>query len=84
MPILLFLLITALDTEFYIFLLYTFLLFSPPTLETAQGLRTALIFRGAHQAKASSSQAHQATQVLHTLSIKRGVHQAEASFGNYT
>ena len=39
-------------------------------------IRTALIFRGAHQAKASSSQAHQATQVLHTLSIKRGVHQA--------
>ena len=76
MPILLFLLITALNTEFYIFLLYAFLLFSPPTLETAQVLRTALIFRGAHQAKASSSQAHQATQVLHTLSIKRGAHQA--------
>ena len=30
-------------------------------------IRTALIFRGAHQAKASSSQAHQAAQVLRTL-----------------
>ena len=36
MPILLFLLIIALNTGFYIFLLYAFLLFSPPTLETAQ------------------------------------------------
>ena len=45
-------------------------------IKLKQVLRTALIFRGAHQAKASSSQAHQATQVLHTLSIKRGVHQA--------
>ena len=39
-------------------------------------IRTLFISFGAHQAKASSSQAHQATQVLHTLSIKRGVHQA--------
>ena len=31
--------------------------------QAAQVLRTALIFRGAHQAKASSSQAHQAAQV---------------------
>ena len=30
-------------------------------------IRTALIFRGAHQDKASSSQAHQAAQVLRTL-----------------
>lgn len=45
MPILLFLLITALNTEFYIFLLYTFLLFSPPTLETAQVSKITLIIR---------------------------------------
>ena len=44
MPILLFLLITALNTEFYIFLLYTFLLFSPPTLETAQVREAGLKF----------------------------------------
>ena len=45
MPILLFLLITALNTEFYIFLLYAFLLFSPPTLETAQVLRKLIKLR---------------------------------------
>ena len=53
MPILLFLLITALNTEFYIFLLYAFLLFPPPTLETAQVLHTLSIKRGVHQAEAS-------------------------------
>ena len=39
-------------------------------------IHTALIFRGAHQAKASSSQAHQATQVLRNLFINSGAHQA--------
>ena len=66
MPILLFLLVTDLNTEFYIFLLYAFLLFPPPTLETAQVLRTLFINSGAHQA----------AQVLHTLYIFSGVHQA--------
>ena len=53
MPILLYLLVTDLNTEFYIFLLYAFLLFPPPTLETAQVLHTLSIKRGVHQAEAS-------------------------------
>ena len=35
-----------------------------------------IYFQRCSSSYASSSQAHQATQVLHTLSIKRGVHQA--------